>query len=65
MAINSCSSTSNLATQYAEQLQASPVERLDKTDPNAPIESNPATQATGPTLNGQGEVVGTLFSAIA
>jgi len=69
MPINSCSScaSSNLATQYAEQLAEKLQDRLRgvKPDPNDPIQSGVSPQADGATVNGLGEPVGTLLNTSA
>jgi hypothetical protein len=66
MAINSCTSSSNLATQYAEQLtQLQDPQKAVKRHPNADSQPGATTRDSGPTVNGQGEQVGTLVNSVA
>jgi hypothetical protein len=69
MSINSCSScsSSDLATQYAEQLISKLQDRRQsaQSDPGAPNQSGAGAQTSGATSNGLGENVGTLVNTTA
>jgi hypothetical protein len=69
MPINSCSSctSSNIATQYAEQLMTKLQDRSHstKTDANALNPSGSTSQDGVPTINGQGEPVGAQVNTSA
>lgn len=69
MSIDSCSSssTSNLATQYAEQLASTRQDRLHsaKPDPNDPTQPGAQAQVGGTPRNGLGDHIGTLVNTTA
>jgi hypothetical protein len=69
MSVNSCSScaSSNLATQYAEQLAEKRLDRLRgiEPDPNKPGQTGVSAQSGGATVNGLGERVGALLDTSA
>lgn len=70
MPINSCSScaSSNLATQYAEQLSDTARDRLrggDVKDAKQPGQADASIQTGGATVNTLGEAVGVLINTSA